>query len=109
MPKKHEFQHLKEWCPDHLWAPSCYHETLLEKAFTKLLRKVLSKKFHEKRFAIGQGWEVVERYIEGQNGNNYAKTDTIPVVVIDEEKEKALKTCYITLYTKFFHTHRLRT
>ncbi|MDI6884743.1 MAG: IS200/IS605 family transposase [archaeon] len=19
------FSHLKEWCPDHLWAPSCYH------------------------------------------------------------------------------------
>ncbi|MCE8426706.1 MAG: IS200/IS605 family transposase [Candidatus Methanoperedens sp.] len=20
-----EFPHLKEWCGDHLWAPSCYH------------------------------------------------------------------------------------
>ncbi|MCK4476773.1 MAG: hypothetical protein KAU16_08615 [Methanophagales archaeon] len=29
--------------------------------------------------------------------------------VIDEEKEKALKTGYITLYTKFFHALRLRT
>jgi len=19
------FPHLKDWCPDHLWAPSCYH------------------------------------------------------------------------------------
>ena len=29
-------------------------------------------------------------------------------VVIDEEKEEALKTGYITLYTKFFRAHRLR-
>ena len=27
--------------------------------------------------------------------------------VTDEEKEKALKTGYITLYTKFFHAYRL--
>jgi hypothetical protein len=27
-------------------------------------------------------------------------------IVIDAEKEKALKTGYITLYTKFFHAHR---
>jgi REP element-mobilizing transposase RayT len=26
--------------------------------------------------------------------------------IMDEEKEKALKIGYITLYTKFFHTHR---
>lgn len=31
-----------------------------------------------------------------------ARSDTVPVVVIDEEKEKAFKTGYITLYTKFF-------
>jgi len=30
-------------------------------------------------------------------------TDTIPIAVIDEEKEKALKTEYITLYTKLFY------
>jgi hypothetical protein len=30
-------------------------------------------------------------------------------IVMDEEKEKALKTGYITLYTKLFHAHRLRT
>lgn len=72
-----KFPRLKEWCPDHLWAPSCYHGS------------------------VGQGWEVVERYIEGQKGY-YEKTEPIPVVVIDEEKEKALKTGYITLYTKFF-------
>jgi putative transposase len=22
-----QFPRLKEWCPDHLWAPSCYHGT----------------------------------------------------------------------------------
>ncbi len=77
------FQHLKEWCPDHLWAPSCYHGS------------------------VGQGWEVVEKYISGQKGYSYEKTDTIPVVVIDEEKEKALKTGYITLYTKFFDKRNL--
>jgi len=29
-------------------------------------------------------------------------------IVTDEEKEKAPKTGYITLYTKFFYSHRLR-
>ncbi len=29
------FPQLKEWCPGHLWAPSCYHGS------------------------VGQGWEVV--------------------------------------------------
>ena len=33
------FPQLKEWCPGHLWAPSCYHGS------------------------VGHGWEVVERYI----------------------------------------------
>jgi hypothetical protein len=46
---------------------------------------------------VGHGWEVVE-----QKAYNYEKTDTMPVVVIDEEKEKALETRYITLYTTFF-------
>ena len=30
-------------------------------------------------------------------------------IVIDEKKERALKTGYITLYTKLPHAHRLRT
>ena len=51
------------WCPDHLWAPSCYHGS------------------------VGHGWEVVEKYISGPEG--YEKTDTVPV--IDEEKEKHTK------------------
>jgi hypothetical protein len=62
--------------PGAFVAPSCYHGS------------------------VGQGWEVVERYISGQKG--YEKTDTVPVVVIDEEKEKAHKTWYITLYNKLF-------
>ena len=49
---------------------------------------------------MGHGWDVVERYISGQKG--YEKTDTVPVVVIDEEKKKAHKTWYITLYNKLF-------
>jgi putative transposase len=38
-----EFPHLKEWCGDHLWAPSCYHDS------------------------VGAGWDVVEKYISAQN------------------------------------------
>ncbi|MCK4736683.1 MAG: hypothetical protein KAT65_29785, partial [Methanophagales archaeon] len=38
------FQYLREWCPGHLWAPSCYHGS------------------------VGHGWEVVEKYISGQKG-----------------------------------------
>jgi len=47
-----------------------------------------------------QWWEVVEKYISGQKG--YEKIDTVPVVVIDEEKGKlrAHKTRYISLYNK---------
>ncbi|NOR78746.1 MAG: IS200/IS605 family transposase [Methanophagales archaeon] len=71
-----QFPQLKEWCPDHLWAPSCYHGS------------------------VGHGWEVVEMYISRQKG--YEKTDTLPV--IDEEKEKlrAHKTWYTSLYDKLF-------
>ena len=76
-----QFPQLKEWCPGHLWAPSCYHGS------------------------VGHGWEVVERYISEQKGlektdvirgergegrgerYSYEKADTVPVVVIDEEKE----------------------
>ena len=37
------FPHLKEWCGDHLWAPSCYHGS------------------------VGAGWGVVEKYISAHN------------------------------------------
>ncbi|HUV02648.1 MAG TPA: IS200/IS605 family transposase [Desulfobacteria bacterium] len=51
---RQKFPHLKEWCPDHLWAPSCYHKTF-KKSFTKNASQ-----------SVGHGWEVVERYIDGQ-------------------------------------------
>jgi len=62
----------------HLWASSCYHGS------------------------VGERWEVVEGYISGQKG--YEKTDTVPVVVIEEEKENlvAHKSWYISLYNKLF-------
>ncbi len=40
---REEFPHLKEWCGDHLWAPSCFHGS------------------------VGNGWEVVSKYIETQD------------------------------------------
>ena len=47
---------------------------------------------------------MVEKYISGQKGYSYEKTDAIPMVVIEEEKEKALKIGYMTLYAKLFMT-----
>ena len=44
-----EFPHLKEWYRDHLRAPSCYHGS------------------------VGNGWEVVERYISAHNTYEYNK------------------------------------
>ena len=38
-----EFPHLKEWCGEHRWAPSCFHGS------------------------VGQGWDVVSKYIETQD------------------------------------------
>ncbi len=40
---RQNFPHLEEWCEDHLWSPGCYHGS------------------------VGQGWEVVEKYISSQN------------------------------------------
>jgi|GEM_PF-145522 len=82
------FPQLRELCPGHLWAPSCYHKTFKE-SFIKNASQ-----------SVGHGWEVVEKYISGQK--NHKKIDTVPAVVIDEEKEKAHKTWYITLYNKLF-------
>ena len=45
---------------------------------------------------------MVERDISKLKWYCYAKTDAVPVVVIDEEKEKALKIRYMTLYAKLF-------
>ena len=55
-------------------------------------KTILEKAFTEKCFAVGQGWEVVEKYISGQKGYSYGKTDTVPVVAIDEEKENLERT-----------------
>ena len=70
------FLQLKEWCPGHLWAPSCYHGS------------------------VGHGWEVVEKYISGQKG--YEKIDTVPVIAEEKEKLRAHKTWYTSLYNKLF-------
>jgi putative transposase len=40
---RQEFPHLKEWCPEHLRAPGCYHGS------------------------VGEGWDVVQKYILSQN------------------------------------------
>ncbi len=45
-----EFPHLKDWCGNHLWAPSCFHGS------------------------VGNGWEVVSKYIETQD-LHHAKND----------------------------------
>jgi len=42
-----EFPHLQEWWGDHLWAPSCFHGS------------------------VGQGWDVVEKYIREQDKYEY--------------------------------------
>ncbi len=47
---REEFPHLKEWCGDNLWAPSCFHGS------------------------VGNGWEVVSKYIETQDFN-HARND----------------------------------
>ena len=44
-----EFPHLKEWCEDSLWAPSCYHGS------------------------VGSGWDVVEKYISAHNTYEYKR------------------------------------
>jgi len=40
---RQEFPELNKWCEKSLWAPSCYHGS------------------------VGHGWEVVEKYIAGQD------------------------------------------
>ncbi|NJD76518.1 MAG: hypothetical protein FIB08_05400 [Candidatus Methanoperedens sp.] len=42
-----EFPHLKEWCGELFWAPSCFHGS------------------------VGQGWDVVEKYIREQDKYEY--------------------------------------
>ncbi len=42
-----EFPHLVDWCGEHFWAPSCFHGS------------------------VGNGWEVVEKYIREQDSYEY--------------------------------------
>ena len=63
-----------------------------------LLLNPFRKSVYGLKKAWGQSWDVVERYVSGQKG--YGKTDTVPVIA--EEKEKAHKTRFITLYNKLF-------
>ena len=39
---RQKFPHLKQWCGEHLWAPSCFHGS------------------------VGHGWDVVDTYIQNQ-------------------------------------------
>jgi len=47
-----EFPHLKEWCDEHFWAPSCFHGS------------------------VGSGWDVVKKYIETQYTHHAKSTAT---------------------------------
>jgi len=44
---KKEFPHLREWCGEHFWAPSCFHGS------------------------VGNGWDVVQKYISEQDKYEY--------------------------------------
>ena len=55
---------------------------------------------------IYRGRRVTKGEERGEKGKGaryrYEETGAMPVVVIDEEKEKALKVGYMTLYAKLF-------
>ena len=48
-----EFSHLSEWCGKHFWAPSCFHGS------------------------VGNGWDVVEKYIHEQDVYEYNRENCI--------------------------------
>ncbi|MDP2767861.1 MAG: hypothetical protein Q8O41_10525 [Candidatus Methanoperedens sp.] len=56
MELHHDFQHLRKWCGEHLWAPSCFHGS------------------------VGNGWEVVSKYIETQD-TYHAKNANKPCIL----------------------------
>jgi len=68
---------LKEWCGDHLWAPSCYHGSV--GAGWDVVEKYISAHntcgdhlwapscYHG---SVGAGWDVVEKYISAHNTYN---------------------------------------
>ena len=69
-----------------MWVPGCYHGS------------------------VGQGWDVVEKYISGQKGYDEIeaargegeKTGVMPVAEIREEKAETHKTGYNDAYEKLF-------
>ncbi len=55
------------------------------------------------KYILGQKWLEKKMTYEGSGERcSYEKADTVPVVVVDEEKKKVHKTWYITLYNKLF-------
>ena len=75
------------------------------------------KSVYGKNSSIGQGWDVVEKYISGQRGYDEIevargegesgegggeKKGVMPVVEIREGKAKTHKTWYMTLYETLF-------
>ncbi|MDP2767758.1 MAG: hypothetical protein Q8O41_09990, partial [Candidatus Methanoperedens sp.] len=66
---RQEFPHLGEWCDDHLWAPGCYHGS------------------------VGQGWEVVEKYISKIYSVTpvFLKSAPPPVIFYENECSFCLK------------------
>ncbi|NJD51563.1 MAG: IS200/IS605 family transposase [Candidatus Methanoperedens sp.] len=53
-----EFPHLKEWCGEHMWAPSCFHGS------------------------VGNGWEIVEKYIQMQDKHHAKPTPSTKLAII---------------------------
>ena len=53
--------------------------------------------------AKGYCCEKTDAMRGGGKRYSYEKTDAVPIVVINEEKQEAHKTGYITLYTKLFN------
>ena len=50
---------------------------------------------------MGQGWDVVEKYI-GAEGASFIKWIPYRWFFLDGDKEKELKNGYMTLFDKFF-------
>ena len=74
------------------------------------------KSVYGKKSLVGQGWDVVEKYISGRKGYDEIaaargvgeKTGVMPVVVIGEEKAKTHTTGYMTLYETLFGGKQLK-
>jgi hypothetical protein len=81
------------------------------------------KSVYGKKSSVGQGWDVVAKYISGRKGyeeigaargegesgeRGGEKTGVMPVVEIRVEKAKTHKTWYMTLYEKIFGGKQLK-